>query len=401
MTEETYPHIHLLWLTENYPSDRGGMAQACDRIVHALRCAGIFIDLVYLNKRLAAARIDTRSNGIDIGFPAGSDIPHSLNCLWNLLSNLSEKRVYTHLAAFGGHLPLIAGPVYSAWLEVPLVTLLRGNDFDAALFHPGRREILKDALQRSARVTVVSQEKARKITQLFPDIHPVWIPNGIDLACWNLLPSHLQKADSWRRQQVKSGARVLGLFGQIKQKKGGLFFLQTLLESGMAAQFHLLIAGDVEEEAMDWLKIHDAEISCSYQPFMDRYDLLSWYPACDFVVIPSLYDGLPNVLLEAAALGIPLLASTAGGMADHLVDGKHGFLFRSGDPHECRLALDRAAALPMGELRKQGEECRSLIQTSLRLDQETARYLSLLEEVGQSRRTNCTIPVCARDLPAR
>ena len=54
------------------------------------------------------------------------------------------------MVAFGGFVPLLAAPTYAAWLNVPLVTLLRGNDFDLGLFTPGRRAILCEALERAA-----------------------------------------------------------------------------------------------------------------------------------------------------------------------------------------------------------------------------------------------------------
>src|SRR5262249_55094180 len=157
------------------------------------------------------------------------------------------------------------------------------------------------------------------------------IPNGIDLAEWEPLPSNLQRATDWKQQNVPLGRRVLGIFGQIKQKKGGLFFLQNLLDSGCAEKFHLLFVGEVGSDVLEWLTAHKQQFSFTLQPFINRYELLSFYPACDFIVIPSFYDGLPNVELEAAALGLPFLASTAGGLKDFLVDGEHGFLFHPGD----------------------------------------------------------------------
>ena len=59
-------------------------------------------------------------------------------------------------------------------------------------------------------------------------------------------------------------------------------------------------------------------------------------------MLPSFYDGLPNVLVEAAALGVPLLASRAGGMADVLEDGRTALLFEPGDEAGCSWALERA-----------------------------------------------------------
>ena len=372
--------LRILWLTENYYPNRGGMAESCDRIVHSLRQAGLSIDVAHFARHLQAMRVETKRNGRYIACPTGDDVSHAMNCLWNVITNDEEAHSITHVVAFGGVLPLVAGPVYAAWLGVPLVTLIRGNDFDASIFAPKRGDILREALKRSARVCTVTQDKAAKIRALFPDIRPVWIPNGIDLTEWEPLPSHLKRAAGWREKSVPQGRRVLGMFGQIKQKKGGLFFLQNLLDSGHSDRFHLLFAGDLEEAVLDWLRQHEAEVSYSLYPFMDRYELLTHYSACDLVVIASFYDGMPNVLLEAASLRIPLLASTAGGMGDVLEDGRHGFLFYPGDTHACRRATARAARAADEQLKRFGEECRSLVGEKLTARIERDRYLLLLVE---------------------
>jgi glycosyltransferase involved in cell wall biosynthesis len=53
---------------------------------------------------------------------------------------------------------------------------------------------------------------------------------------------------------------------------------------------------------------------------------------------------MPNVLVEAAALGIPLIAARTGGMADVLEDGETALLFDPGDEAGCIWTLGRAAA---------------------------------------------------------
>ena len=100
------------------------------------------------------------------------------------------------------------------------------------------------------------------------------------------------------------------------------------------------------------------------------------------VVVPSLYDGLPNVLLEAGALGVPAVASTAGGMADLLESVEAGLTFPPGDLHECRRALAAFATLPDGQLRTMGERLRGTILRGFRHDQEAARYRALLAETA-------------------
>ncbi len=383
MSDISLPNLRLLWLTENYYPSRGGMAQSCDRIVHSLRQAGVLVDVAHFSHAQQEIKIEAKRNGNYIACPVGQDPAHAMNCLWNVISADAGANPLTHIVAFGGVLPMLAGPVYAAWLGLPLITLVRGNDFDIGIFSPKRGDVLREALKRSARICAVSRDKAAKIRALFPELDPVWIPNGIDLSGWEPLPSHLSRADRWRAT-TGGGRRVLGMFGQIKQKKGGLFFLETLIESGHAENFHLLFVGDLEEEIFDWLARHETQIAYSLYPFVDRYDLLNHYPACDLVVIASFYDGLPNVLLEAAGLGLPLLASTAGGMADVLEEDRHGFLFYPGDRHACRRAIDEAARASSEELKRFGDNCRQLVQTQLSSHAETGRYLSLFMETLKS-----------------
>ncbi|HEX8072310.1 MAG TPA: glycosyltransferase family 4 protein [Pyrinomonadaceae bacterium] len=372
--------IRPLWLTENYPPGRGGMAQSCDRIVRSLRGRGVAVTVAHLSPRHANWRVETRLAGRDFLCPVGADPAHTLNRLWGELAHAADASAFTHVVAFGGLLPLLAAPAYAAWLGVPLVTLLRGNDFDAGVFSLRRGDVLREALSRAARVCVVTREHARKVAALYPNVPTVWTPNGIDHDEWALTPGDRAQAEDWRRAHVPAGRRVLGLFGHLKQKKGGPFFLEALLRSGQAARFHLLLVGEWEPELGAWLGAHQGELSFSTRPFLDRYELLPYYAACDLVVLPSFYDGLPNVLVEAAALGVPALASTAGGMADFLADGEHAVLFRPGDPHDCRAAIERAAALADEELRRLGAHSRALARSAFTLAAEADNYLNVLGE---------------------
>ncbi len=63
-----------------------------------------------------------------------------------------------------------------------------------------------------------------------------------------------------------------------------------------------------------------------------RDDLDRWLPWADVVVLPSFTEGLPNVALEAAAAGVPFVATAVGGTPEVVHDGLNGFLVRSGDP---------------------------------------------------------------------
>jgi glycogen synthase len=370
--------LHPLLLTETYPPDRGGMAQSCDRIVQGLRARGVTVDVAHFSRRHLAWRTETRMRGRQINCPAGDDAAHTLNLLW---SQLSRGERPTHVIAFGGTLPLMAGPAYAAWLERPLVTLIRGNDFDAAVFSPKKADVLRATLQASARVCTVTRDHAARIEAL-TGTPAEWIPNGVDGRAWRLMQHDRDAAARWKHENIEPGRRVLGLFGQLKQKKGALFFIDTLERSGHAGNVHLLLVGDVDPALLALLEERRDRIVSTVLPFRDRLELLPLYAACDAIVVPSFYDGLPNVVLEAAALGVPLLTSNAGGMADFLEDGMNAIVFAAGDEHDCRRAIDDFGRLDPQELQRRGAVCQRLVLDTLTVEREAERYIEILNAVA-------------------
>jgi len=364
------------------------MAQSCDRIVRSLRAAGLDVDVAHLGRRVTRPVVERQEGGLLLSAPADEDPAHATQLLWNEIARLPHRP--SHVVAFGGASPVLAAPAFAAWLGVPLVTLLRGNDFDTGLFSLRRGWALRDALGRSAAVATVSRDHQRKVSALFPAVDVRYVPNGIDPAEWSLAAHDLERAARWRAEHVGEGRRVLGMVGHLKRKKGGAFLLEALRRADVEGKLHLLVVGEAEPEMLAHLASIESTVPFTHVPFVDRFELLPFYAACDGVVVPSLYDGLPNVLLEAAALGLPAVASTAGGMADLLEDGECGLTFPPGDLHECRRALATFAALPATELRTMGERLRALALRGFRLDQEAARYRALLAETAG--RTSRPVP---------
>ncbi|OJJ16292.1 hypothetical protein BKI52_33910 [marine bacterium AO1-C] len=386
--------MRIVWLTENYYPNKGGMAQSCDRIVHHLRNEGVLVDVIHFTNRVERTKIDHVQNGKNIAFAMHPDVSHSLNLVWAFLQNYQQELLQqqqspiTHLTAFGGYVPMLAAPILAAWLEVPYVVLLRGNDFDTGIFSPKRQEVLKTALLNAAKVCVVSQDKLYKIQKLLPTVKVIHIPNGIDLQEWQVLSSDTQKATQWRQENVQATnppKKILGMFGHLKSKKGILFFLEALKLSGKLSQVHLLIIGDMTDAVQQFLTENADAFGYTHYPFMERFALLPYYAACDMVAIPSYYDGLPNVMMEAGGLGIPFIASNVAGMADFLQEGKHGYLFNPGNLEQCREAIRKMFALSAEELTQMGQNCLEMVKTQLDYRLETQRYLQVFREIHSLR----------------
>jgi glycosyltransferase involved in cell wall biosynthesis len=70
-----------------------------------------------------------------------------------------------------------------------------------------------------------------------------------------------------------------------------------------------------------------------------RAEVAAYLEACDLFVLNSRYEGLPHVLLEAMAAGLPIVATDVGGIGEVVQPGRNGWLIRPGDPAQLRRAI--------------------------------------------------------------
>ena len=371
--------MRLLWLTENYPPRRGGMAQACDRIVMNLRRAGLIIDLVFFSCAATRMCCNERQQGLEMVIPVGDSPAHDLNCLFNLLQRPAIKGSYTGIVAFGGNLPVLALPVFAAWLDCPAYTLLRGNDFDLGIFVPQKRLALRDAILASSKVCVLSSELQRRVASFFPGARLALVPNGIDTDIWQPEPFDTTRAEKWRQTNVGPEMVVVGMIGQFKAKKGGMFLLENVIRAAMTNNFHFVVVGDVEPDLQAWLEQNKHQLHMSRFPFTDRFELISHYLACDYITLPSHYDGMPNVLLEAGALGRPVIAARTGGIMEVLPDAILPLTFHPGDSDECMQALRSALTQTAGVRQMAGQALKDRIVRNFNAAVETAAYMKIFQ----------------------
>ncbi|MFN8038215.1 MAG: glycosyltransferase family 4 protein [Acidimicrobiales bacterium] len=383
--------MRVLWVTENHPPSRGGMAQSSDRIVAGLRGAGVAVDVVQLRRTETASvgpepRPRRGVGGRHLDVALRPDPEHALHRAWVAVSAMAAEERPTHVVAFGGTHPILAAPVWAAWLDRPLLTLFRGNDLHTGLFSLRRRPIVIEAIRRSAAVCVVSSDDASLVSALEAGAAVHHVANGLDVTGWAALPSEVEAARRWREDHVLADRRLIGVFGQLKAKKGVGLLLRAVARSPVRDHLHLVLVGDLEPGVAAWLEDHP-EVARSVVPFLDRYELLSLLPACDAVALPSAYDGLPNVALEALALGRPLLCSTAGGLGDVVAAGDAtgspvAWSFAPGDEVGCAAALAELVAAPGDEVVRRGQAGAALVRHRFTAAAERDGYLAVLAETA-------------------
>ena len=165
------------------------------------------------------------------------------------------------------------------------------------------------------------------------------------------------------------GRRVIGFFARIEPVKGHRIFLSALRELVSERQDVLcLMAGanmgmedDYARRVMDDIRELGLERFVCCLGFRD--DVIRLITLCDIVVLPSEKEGIPRVLMEAMALGKPVVATDVPGTRELVEDEKTGLLVPYGDP--------AALAGAMGRLLRDGELASRLREAArLRVERE-------------------------------
>lgn len=363
----------ILWITENYYPNQGGMAQSCDRIVSGLRDLGLYIDVIHLAKTCRRPTLGNPQQGEDKCWALGDNPSHGLNLLWNNLEQNNASQKYQKIVAYGTHHALIAAQNFSSYFELSLYTFVRGNDFDTAVFDSRRRPLIESLYRASKTVFCVSQDKEKKISKLFKGVNCKWVANGIDLAQWKVMPSH-QKRLIDIKKDFPNNKKILGLFGHIKDKKGGVFLLETIKLANLSEHLHLLIIGELDIHTQALLDNEDSLITYTLIPFTERNQLIPYYLSCNCIAIPSFYDGMPNVMLEASALAIPILCSRVGGMRDILIHGETAIMFEANDKSTLHELLEYIVFSPDEQLTEIGSNAQNLIKSHYQASTEALNY---------------------------
>ena len=175
------------------------------------------------------------------------------------------------------------------------------------------------------------------------------VPNGIDGGWYR---SECARVDRLRlREEAGLGAfkAVFGLGARLEAQKGIGYLLEAMpaiLARHPDAVVALAGSGSLEGELKE--KARQLGVAGNVR-FLGAYpQLLRFYPLLDFLVLPSLWEGLPLCILEAMSLGLPIIATKVGGVGDALEDGRTARLVPPGDPAALAQAVNGFLDDPAG-----------------------------------------------------
>ncbi len=276
---------------------------------------------------------------------------------------------------------LVAAPVVGG---VPLGVGLHGSDVFQAE-RPVLRTLTRRALGGAAFLTGCSPELVDRVCALgFPRELAAVIPYGVDVEIFapaGADEAKRHRAAAWRQELgVPEDAPMILSVGRMVSKKGYDVLLEALPEILSALpEAHVVLAG--AGDLLEPLRRQGTEFSgrLHLPGIVLRDRLPDLYRAADCFVLPAVHDdrgnvdGLPNVILEAMASGLPVVASEISGIPLAVIDGINGRLVPEREPKALSVALAEVAAEP-DRVRRMGEAARKRAAAELTWDVVAGRY---------------------------
>jgi glycosyltransferase involved in cell wall biosynthesis len=254
----------------------------------------------------------------------------------------------------------------------PIIASIRGSDVTNLLEVPFMRSTILAGLRKATWITSVNQLYMARVAQDVPVAgRSSVIRNGIarpaDQAMWQL------------RAENRGG---VGTVGQFRKVKDIPLLIRAYHRVPAALRRRLLLAGyfaaaDASEAEWSHCLIEEFGIAEEVR-VTGRFDhavVFDHLRSLHVYVQASAYEGLPNAVLEAASLGVPLVATAVGGLAEILEDGVSALLAPHGDPASLGAAIARVLADDaLAQRLSQGAQA---VAATLSVETERAQWLAL------------------------
>jgi len=277
----------------------------------------------------------------------------------NPLRNLSETFAYLGANRFDlihthGYRSDLIGIVAAKRFGIPIVSTCHGFiSIDRNLSVYNRLDVF--ALRYFDRVIAVSEQmKGDLMAKGVVGERIQVIPNAMDVG--HKVAGEAARGVTRARMGIRDDEFVFGFVGRLSEEKGLRHLLEALRRWVPGdSQWRLILVGEgPQREALEQT-VRDFGLTAKVKFAGFQRDTGAWYPAMDAFVLPSLTEGTPMVVLEAMAHGVPVIATSVGGVPALVANGRTGLLVPPARPLELLEAMQ--SLLGDGELRRRLRDC--------------------------------------------
>ncbi|MHA2365020.1 MAG: glycosyltransferase family 4 protein [Candidatus Hodarchaeales archaeon] len=335
----------VLIIVDNFPPAYGGVARSAQRLVRnllghysrlkitVLTINPVIIDktvkefnLNRLNMIISQEKRNERLTVIAVPrLPKEKDLLHEMQYRGErILREFQPDLIIGFFIYRAGFIATYLGQRF----RVPVLLSARGNDLEISPFTTQRFSMVKYALKHCQGLTTVTNDLANIARALNPGIEKrtTVTYNGINL----------QNITFQIREKKLPKRIIIGFIGDDRRKKGLLFLFEAMNNLALLnpeQNWSLVIAGRVRKPMKTFLKEAPKPVNLKVKILgelrADEMDEV--YNQINIQVIPSLWDGFPNCLLEGVSRGIPIVLSDTSAMLEFFPTNCVNY-FTSGDP---------------------------------------------------------------------
>jgi glycosyltransferase involved in cell wall biosynthesis len=323
-----------------------------------------------MGARARAAGLATES----LDMPRGVADPRGLARLVRIVRDWRPTVLHSHML----HANLLARAA-RLFAPVPAVVSTIHN-----IYEGGRVRMLGYRLTNRLvdHVTIISQAAADRFVRegIVPASLLEVVPNGVDTDRYRSVPPGVRER---LRQSLGLGAEfawlAVGRFEAAKDYPNMLRAFARVRKEQPGAVLLLVGRGSLQAETEALAATLGLEGGVRFVG--TREDVPEFMTVADGYVMSSAWEGMPMVLLEAAAAGLPIVATRVGGNQEVIRDGATGFLVPPGDDGALGAAMLRLMALPETERRAMGARGHDHVRQHYGLGRVVDRYEAVYREV--------------------
>lgn len=187
----------------------------------------------------------------------------------------------------------------------------------------------------------VSRSVSENLTNYFgvPRERTITIPNGVvKHSADPILLESLRK-----QYPVEPGTLQALVIGRLEEQKGHCYLIDAvhLLPDEVRKKLKIFLAGDGSLEESLKSRVHELGLEENFVFLGHTEKVPEFLGLCDFVILPSLWEGLPLSVLEAFSAQKAVLATNIPGTIEVLHDGENGYLAEPKDPKSLALGIER------------------------------------------------------------
>ncbi len=246
--------------------------------------------------------------------------------------------------------------------KLKIIAHVHGLGRSARLRRKLTNSLIYRRLNRILCVAQAVKQDLLKNNWLVPDSKITVLPNSID---YHLFADAPDSNGQIRKQSgLPDEAFVFAMIGRLDPTKGISYLIDAFVRvRAKSPSAHLVFVGRGASMSQYQKQVRELSLSDSVHFLGYRKDIPALLKAMDAFVLASVREGMPRVILEAMAAGVPCIATAVGGIPEIITDDETGFLVKPGDSEALADAMSKIIDMPLEKRKQIGENSTQRVKT--------------------------------------